>query len=147
MYRYAVAESLADSEEEEANPLLPMFLAKLPVIPFHNNTRVISTALDCIGGFSDWLAVHPHLLPHVNILIITIRKMIILIINDVQVTPIVTSALTNPELSLAATMALKDISRDCTDSMKPYAEQVSSLVPARDLEKNISSTDKEYLFR
>merc|ERR1719319_1215389 len=49
---YAVAESLADSEEEEANPLLSMFLAKLPVIPFHNNTRVISTALDCIGGFS-----------------------------------------------------------------------------------------------
>ena len=47
---YAVAESLADSEEEEANPLLSMFLAKLPVIPFHNNTRVISTALDCIGG-------------------------------------------------------------------------------------------------
>ena len=65
---------------------------------------MISTALDCIGGFSDWLAMHPHLLPHV--------------------TPIVTSALTNPELSLAATMALKDISRDCTDSMKPYAEQV-----------------------
>jgi len=105
---YAVAESLADSEEEEANPLLSMFLAKLPVIPFHNNTRVISTALDCIGGFSDWLAMHPHLLPHV--------------------TPIVTSALTNPELSLAATMALKDISRDCTDSMKPYAEQVISSI-------------------
>ena len=101
---YAVAESLADSEEEEANPLLSMFLAKLPVIPFHNNTRVISTALDCIGGFSDWLAMHPQLLPHV--------------------TPIVTSALTSPELSLAATMALKDISRDCTDSMKPYAEAV-----------------------
>ena len=78
------------------------------MIPFHNNTRVISTALDCIGGFSDWLAVHPHLLPHV--------------------TPIVTSALTNPELSLAATMALKDISRDCTDSMKPYAEQVISSI-------------------
>ena len=103
-----MAESLADSEEEEANPLLSMFLAKLPVIPFHNNTRVISTALDCIGGFSDWLAMHPQLLPHV--------------------TPIVTSALTNPELSLAATMALKDISRDCTDSMKPYAEQVISSI-------------------
>ena len=28
---YAVAESLADSEEEDANPLLPLFLAKLPV--------------------------------------------------------------------------------------------------------------------
>jgi len=101
---YAVAESLADSEEEEANPLLSMFLAKLPVIPFNNNTRVISTALDCIGGFSDWLAMHPQLLPHV--------------------TPIVTSALSSPELALAATMALKDITRDCSDSMKPYAEQV-----------------------
>ena len=80
-----------------------MFLAKLPVIPFHNNTRVISTALDCIGGFSDWLAMHPsssprhparHLGPHL------------------------------PGLSLAASMALKDISRDCTDSTKPYAEAV-----------------------
>ena len=29
---YAVAESLADSEEEDANPLLPLFLAKLPVM-------------------------------------------------------------------------------------------------------------------
>lgn len=101
---YAVAESLADSEEEDANPLLSLFLAKLPVIPFNNNTRVISTALDCIGGFSDWLAMHPQLLPHV--------------------TPIVTSALTNQELSLAATMALKDISRDCTDGMRPYCEEV-----------------------
>jgi len=101
---YAVAESLADSEEEEANPLLSLFLAKLPVIPFNNNTRVVSTALDCIGGFSDWLAMHPQLLPHV--------------------TPIVTGALTNQELSLAATMALKDISRDCTDGMRHYADQV-----------------------
>lgn len=101
---YAVAESLADSEEEEANPLLSMFLAKLPIIPFSKNLRVFSTVLDCIGGFSDWLAMHPQLLPHV--------------------TPIVTSALSNPELSLAATMALKDISRDCTESMQPYAGEV-----------------------
>lgn len=101
---YAVAESLADSDEEEANPLLSMFLAKLPIIPFSKNIRVFSTVLDCIGGFSDWLAMHPQLLPHV--------------------TPIVTSALGNTELSLAATMALKDISRDCTDSMRPYAGEV-----------------------
>ena len=73
--------------------------------------------------------------------------LLIIIINDVQVTPIVTSALTNPELSLAATMALKDISRDCTDSMKPYAEQVSSLVPTRDSMKNILSAVKKYFVR
>jgi hypothetical protein len=60
--------------------------------------------LDCIGGFSDWLAIAPQLLPHV--------------------TPIVTAALSNQELSLAATMALKDISRDCNESMQPYAGDV-----------------------
>ena len=68
-------------EEEEANPLLSMFLAKLPVIPFNNNTRVISTALDCIGGFSDWQTMHPRLLPHI--------------------TPIVTSALSRSASSPA----------------------------------------------
>ena len=44
-----------------------------------------------------------------------------------HVTPIVTGALTNQELSLAATMALKDISRDCTDGMRHYADQVPDL--------------------
>ena len=59
--------------------MLSMFDGKLTVISFHNNTIVLSTALDCIGGFSDWLTMYPLLLPHV--------------------TPIVTSALTNAELS------------------------------------------------
>ena len=53
-----------------------------------------------------------------------------------------TSALTNPELSLAATMALKDISRDCTDSMKPYAEQVS----AEHIALNIESIEFKAFF-
>ena len=84
--------------------LIFQFLAKLPVIPYNNNMRVISSALDCIGGFAEWLAMHPDLLPHV--------------------TPIVTTALQNPELALYATMALKDMSRDCADGMKPYAEDI-----------------------
>ena len=45
---------------------------------------------------------HPDLLPHV--------------------TPIVLSALTSPEIALYATMALKDMSRDCAAGMKPYSE-------------------------
>ena len=116
-----MAESLADSEEEEANPLLSMFLAKLPIIPFSKNLRVFSTVLDCIGGFSDWLAMHPQLLPHV--------------------TPIVTSALGNPELSLAATMALKDISRDCTDSMQPYAGEVIDAIHQSSLSGCLNTTE------
>ena len=45
---------------------------------------------------------HPDLLPHV--------------------TPIVLSALTSPEIALYATMALKDMSRDCAAGMKPYSQ-------------------------
>merc|ERR1712241_847544 len=100
----AVAESLA--EEEEECPILTQFLAKLPLLPYNNNMRVISSALDCIGGFAEWLAMHPDLLPHV--------------------TPIVLTALTSPEIALYATMALKDMSRDCAEGMKPYSEEIIS---------------------
>ena len=47
---------------------------------------------------------HPDLLPHV--------------------TPIVLSALHSPEIALYATMALKDMSRDCAEGMKPYGEEI-----------------------
>ena len=51
---------------------------------------------------------HPDLLPHV--------------------TPIVLSALTSPEIALYATMALKDMSRDCAEGMKPYSEVRNTLL-------------------
>ncbi len=101
----AVAESLAE-EEDVASEILTQFLAKLPVLPYNNNMRVISSALDCIGGFAEWLAMHPDLLPHV--------------------TPIVLTALQSPEIALYATMALKDMSRDCAGGMKPYGEEIIS---------------------
>ena len=47
---------------------------------------------------------HPDLLPHV--------------------TPIVLTALSSPEIALYATMALKDMSRDCAEGMKPYSEEI-----------------------
>ena len=55
-------------------------------------------------GFAEWLAMHPNLLPHVA--------------------PIVTSALQNPDLAMCATMALKDMCRDCAEGMRPYAQEV-----------------------
>ncbi len=99
----AVAESLAE-EEDVASDVLTQFLAKLPVLPYNNNMRVISSALDCIGGFAEWLAMHPDLLPHV--------------------TPIVLTALQSSEIALYATMALKDMSRDCASGMKPYSDEI-----------------------
>ncbi|XP_040576094.1 importin-13 [Lepeophtheirus salmonis] len=100
---YAWSSIAGSMVEEDECEIVSLFLAKLPVVPY-NNIRVISTALDCIGGFSDWLAQRPQLLHHVF--------------------PIVTGALENPELSLCATMALKDISRDCIDAMIPYVDSV-----------------------
>ena len=50
---------------------------------------------------------HPDLLPHV--------------------TPIVLTALQSPEIALYATMALKDMSRDCAEGMKPYGEVIHNL--------------------
>lgn len=97
----AIGESLADEEDCD---LLPQFLAKLPMIPYNNNVKVISSTLDCIGGFSEWLSSFPHLITHVI--------------------PIVTSALSSPELSLCSTMALKDMARDCTDGLKPFAKDI-----------------------
>ena len=92
-----MAESLAE-EEDVATEVLTQFLAKLPMLPYNNNMRVISSALDCIGGFAEWLAMHPDLLPHV--------------------TPIVLTALSSPEIALYATMALKDMSRGGAQSPK-----------------------------
>lgn len=96
----AIGESLA----EEECALLPQFLAKLPEIPYNNDIKVISSALDCIGGFSELLYSYPQLLPHVL--------------------PLVTSAIRSPELSMCATMALKDLTRDCFDVMQPFAKDI-----------------------
>jgi hypothetical protein len=60
--------------------------------------------MDCIGAFSEMLYTYPALLGHII--------------------PIVTSAVQSPELSLCATMALKDLTRDCTDVMGPFANDI-----------------------
>jgi hypothetical protein len=104
----AVSQSL--SEEEEECPIVSEFLAKLPSLPYNNNMKVIASALDCIGGFSEWFSMHPHLVT--------------------QLAPIVTSALQNPELAVCATMALKDMCSDCTEGLKPYTQEVISACDA-----------------
>ena len=60
--------------------------------------------MDCIGAFSEVLYSHPNILSHIL--------------------PIITSAIRNPDSALCATMALKDITRDCTEIMGPFAQDV-----------------------
>ncbi len=99
----AIGASLA---EEEENYLVIQFLAKLPSIPCKSDVNVISTTLDCIGGFAEWLDGYPNLVANL--------------------VPLVTSSIGNPELALAATMALKDLSRDCTEALQPCSRDIIS---------------------
>lgn len=92
--------------EEEENDLLVKFLTKLPTIPYGNKVKVISAALDCIGGFAEWLANYPNII--------------------VNLVPLITGALSNAELALSASMALKDLARDCPEALKPCANDVIS---------------------
>jgi len=97
----AIGEVLA---EEEENQYMVQFLAKLPTIPFHGQNAVVSATLDCVGGFAEWLSSYPNLVS--------------------SLVPIITSAIGEPDLSLAATMALKDLARDCTDALQPCSRDI-----------------------
>ncbi len=97
----AIGESMA---EEEENPLLVQFLAKLATVPFGGQLPVITATLDCIGGFAEWLGGYPALVA--------------------SLVPVVTSAVGDPQLSMSATMALKDLARDCPDALQPCSRQV-----------------------
>ena len=99
----AIGECLA---EEEECPQLQQFLTKIVTVPYNNNVKVITSAMDSIGAFSEMLYGFPDLLS--------------------RMLPIVLSAIQTPELSLCSTMALKDITRDCTEIMGPFAQDVLS---------------------
>ncbi len=103
----SLGESLA---EEEENYLLLQFLAKLPSIPFNGQVDVISVTLDCIGGFAEWLGSYPNLVANL--------------------VPMVTSAVSEPTLSMSATMTLRDLARDCPDAMQPCARDVIAVCAA-----------------
>ncbi len=107
---YAWAAIAASLGEEEENYLIVQFLAKLPSIPCKGEINVITSFLDCIGGFAEWLDGYPNLVANL--------------------VPVVTSAVGNPKLALSATMALKDLARDCTEALQPCSRDIISACAA-----------------
>ncbi|XP_064604586.1 importin-13-like [Liolophura sinensis] len=97
----SVAESIDQCEEV----YLPALLNMLPRIPF-NNVKLISTALYMIGSFGEWLSYHPNCLG--------------------CVIPLLLQGMENPEVATAATMALKDVTRETLDHIHPYSHQILS---------------------
>ena len=82
--------------------MVPQILSLFSNFQFTGHRHVVNTALETLGAYAEWLSAHPAYLGHVL--------------------PILIFGLSNPEAAPAATMALKDITRDCQMGIRPYAE-------------------------
>ncbi|ESO93592.1 hypothetical protein LOTGIDRAFT_118981 [Lottia gigantea] len=95
----SVAESVAPKESQH----LPNLFKMLPQIPFTND-KLVSTALDMIGCFGEWMNHHPDMLG--------------------CIVPLLIRGLGNAEVATSATMALIDVTRENLDHVQPYAHQL-----------------------
>lgn len=98
-------QAIAESVDLGEKHYLPQFFSNLPKILLQN-VQVISTTMDAIGSYAEWINVHPEVLEHVI--------------------PLLMMGIQNTDISPSSTMALKDITRDCQPSLQPFAEQILS---------------------
>lgn len=90
---------------ELENLYLPKLMLTIRNIPYADlNIKVLATALDTIGAYSEWLADHPE------------------VINNII--PMIISGLGNADVASNASMALKDIAHNCKKYLYPYAEHL-----------------------
>ncbi|KAJ3642174.1 hypothetical protein Zmor_024983 [Zophobas morio] len=96
----AIAESI-----ELENLYLPKLMITIKEIPFRElHRKVMASALETVGSYSDWITEHPEMLENVL--------------------PLVISALDKPEVATSATMALKDLTHSCQKYLLPYADHI-----------------------
>lgn len=97
---FAIAESI-----DYENTYLPKLMLILKEIPYQQlHTKVLSTALDTVGAYAEWLSEHPEMLENIVVFL--------------------TSGLGNPEVAPSATMALKDITHNCQRYLGPFASHI-----------------------
>lgn len=96
--------SIAESIELE-NLYLPKLMVTIKDISFQDlHKKVMASALETVGAYSDWITEHPEMLQNVL--------------------PLVISALDKPEVAMSATMALKDLTHSCQKYLLPYADHI-----------------------
>lgn len=95
----AVAECVGVEQERYVAPLLAEALPALQLHP-----RVVPTALSCLGAFGSWLQAHPSCLE--------------------ATLPMLLRGLEDAHTAPAATLALKDISRDCSGALGPHGPHI-----------------------
>ncbi|XP_052096308.1 importin-13-like isoform X1 [Mytilus californianus] len=97
--------SVAESVDLEENLYMPNVMNLIPKLPY-DNIKFISTALYMVGSFGEWLNYHPDILG--------------------SVIPLILQGLTNSEVATAATMSLKDVTRENLDHITPFIHQILS---------------------
>lgn len=97
--------TVAESVDLEENMFMPNVMNLIPKLPF-DNIKFISTALYMVGSFGEWLNYHPDILG--------------------SVIPLILQGLTNSEVATAATMSLKDVTRENLVHISPYVHQILS---------------------
>lgn len=95
--------SVAESVDLEESIYLPSVLELLPKLPL-TNVKFISTALQMLGSYGEWMNYHPQSLS--------------------CAIPLLLQGLGNPEVAMAATMALKDIIRETLEHIQPFVPQI-----------------------
>ncbi|KAH3721182.1 importin-13-like [Dreissena polymorpha] len=95
--------SVAESVDIEESIYIPTVLDLLQKIPY-SNIKFISTALHMLGSFGEWMSYHPQ---------------------SLQVAiPLLLQGVANTEAAQAATMALKDITLENLDHIRPFVPQI-----------------------
>ncbi|XP_074028652.1 importin-13-like protein cdm isoform X2 [Leptinotarsa decemlineata] len=96
----AVAEGI-----ESENLYIPKLMNTLGDIPFNEmNVKLMATALETIGDYSEWFAHHPYLLD--------------------RVFPLILSNLGNTDVAMSVTIAVKDLTFNCQKFLGPFADHI-----------------------
>lgn len=97
----SVAENIDGNEESGFDDIFN----SLSAIPFHISDRLLSSTMEMVGAYTEWIFHHPAVLPPVLQLLL--------------------SGLKGQHLcTVSATMALKDVTRECQSLMPPFASSI-----------------------
>lgn len=98
----SVAENVSPNEESS----MDFVFHSLTSIPFAASERLLATSMEMVASFCEWIFHHPFILPRVlTLLLLGLRAQ-------------------NSMTTAAATMALKDLTRECQVLMEPYASSI-----------------------
>lgn len=101
---YAVAEDITG---ETPDKWVHSFFQTIKTLPLAElNTRIVITVLDAIGAYAEWIDVNGDVMA--------------------DMLPLLVGGLSHTEAAPSASMALKDIVRDCAPSLRPFAPFILS---------------------